>query len=156
MTKQEELSATTPEIEQLEALAFHFTQLSKRLAQDCEHWAATGQELTQAVANLQQVLQRLTELEPRLKDQVVITLSQESKAAVATIAEALSVATEQVLTEQLKTTADDLKKIVNRARETLMVYQGQVQSLKRWWWLGLIASSCLSSLLAGMVVYYIM
>lgn len=156
MTKQGELSATAPEIEQLEALAFHFTQLSKRLAQDCEHWAATGQELTKAVAALQQILQRLIDVERQWPEQLAWTLSQESKIAAATLAQALGEATEQVLTEQLKTTAEYLNRIVSQARETLMAYQGQVQSLKRWWWLGIIASSCLSSLLAVMVGYYIM
>ena len=47
------------EIEQLETLAFHFTQLSKRLSQDREHWSETGKDLSKNVETLDKTIQAL-------------------------------------------------------------------------------------------------
>ena len=51
----------------------------------------------------------------------------------------MSTATEPVLTKQLKTTTDDLNRIVSQANNALIAYQGQVKSLKKWFLFGLIA-----------------
>ena len=58
-------------IEKLETLAFHFTQVCKRLSQDREHWAESGKELTKAVESLSNTLQQFTELEKKTREQVV-------------------------------------------------------------------------------------
>lgn len=142
------------DVEQLEMLAFHLTQLSKRLSRDREHWAETGKDLSKAVNDLNEILQKFTQLEKRVAEQVAAVITQGSHNAAKDIASSLGEKTSRVLTEQVKVVANHLNKTVREASETLVSYQWQIGSLKKWFLFGIILSSLVGNILAGIGVYH--
>ena len=142
------------DIEQLEMLAFHFTQICKRLSQDREHWAESGKDLSRAVENLSKVLQQLSKLEDRIKEQVTSVISRESHHAAGVIAESVGEGAQQVLTKQIKEVANHLNTVIREACSTLTDYKWQVGSLKKWFLIGITFSSLIGNILAGIVVYH--
>lgn len=156
MDRDEEQDSREKDIEQLETLAFHFTQLSKRLSQDREHWAETGKDLTKAIEKLDKTIQSFTELEKKLKEQVTAVLQQESREAAWAIAKACRETTQQVLSEQINTTADYLNKAVYQASSTLTDYQGEIKNLRKWYLIGIIVSVFFGNILGGITVYYLL
>lgn len=128
--RDESTRSKAKEIDQLETLAFHFTQLSKRLSQDREYWAETGKDLSKTVEALHQTIQGLAGLEKALKEQVTVVLQQEGQAAAQTIAKACGETTQRVLRDQIEVTADGLNQTVDQARQTLSQYQGEVKSFQ--------------------------
>lgn len=153
-TDRDESLSKVKEIEQLETLAFHFTQLSKRLSQDREYWAETGKDLGQAVENLHKTIESFADLEQTLKTQVTAVLQQESREAAQAIAQACRDTTQQVLGAQIKVTADHLSQVVYQTSHTLTQYQGEVKSLKTWFLMGVTLSALIGNILAGIAVYY--
>ena len=142
------------DIEQLEMLAFHLTQVCKRLSTDREHWAESGKDLSKAVNNLNQTLQRFTELEKKVAEQVSIVISEGSYNAAGVIAESAGEKAQQVLTKQIKEVANHLNTVIREACSTLTDYKWQVGSLKKWFLIGITFSSLIGNILAGIVVYH--
>ena len=156
MDRDEKQNSREKDIEQLETIAFHFTQLSKRLSQDREHWAETGKDLTKAVGKLDKTVQAFAELEKKLKEQVTAVLQQESREAAWAIAKACRETTQQVLAEQINATADYLNRAVHQASGTLADYQGEIKSLRKWFLIGITLSALVGNILAGIIVYYLL
>jgi phage-related tail protein len=156
MNRGEKQDSREKDIEQLETLAFHFTQLSKRLSQDREHWAETGKDLTKACEKLDKTIQQFAELEKKLKEQVTAVLQQESREAAWAIAKACRETTQKVLTEQINTIADYLSRAVYQAGGTLADYQGEIKSLRKWFLIGITLSALVGNILGGIFVYYLL
>ncbi len=142
------------DVEQLEMLAFHFTQVCKRLSEDREHWAETGKDLTKSVNNLNETLQKFAQLEKRVAEQVAIVISEGSYNAARIIASSTGEKTKEVLSQQIKTTTDHLSTVIREACSTLTDYKWQVEGIKKWFLFGIIMSSLVGNILAGIGVYH--
>lgn len=150
----EEKDYNSEDTQRLETLAFHFTQVCKRLSQDREHWAETGKDLNKAVNNLNATLQKFAELEKQTKEQVAAVMTKESREVARTIASSLNEKTQEVFTKQTKEAADYLGRVLSNAKDTLEDYQLSIGSIRKWFLIGIIFSSLIGNIVAGLGVYY--
>lgn len=141
--------------EQLETVAFHFTQLYQRLAQDRDSWAMTGGDLAEAIEAFEKQLQQLETLEETLRQQLTESIEEKTRQVTAIMCDSFKQATKVILFENIEKTADHLIKIFQNADQMLSHHQQEMANTKKWW-LGIAFISALSGGIIGGVIFYLL
>lgn len=138
--------------DRLEAVAFHLTHLYQRLAQDRDHWAVTGGHLAEAIEIFDKQLHQLETLDQHLRQQLERSIKEGIQHLAVALAEAYQQATKEVMTQQIKSSVDDLRKTVQDTTYTLQAYQQDVTETRKWWLVIALMSALLGSIIGGAII----